>query len=536
MPDLSPPSCASLPPPPPSKLEKLSGTVLEQRYELGEILGSGGMGAVFRARHLRLDRAVAIKVLRPAFVDNDEYVKRFLQEARLASRIRHQNVVEILDYGEASDGLIYSVMELLEGHDLHKLLRAQSSGRLPWSFACGLLMQVARGLQAAHDQGVIHRDIKPANCFLTRAQGLIKLVDFGIARLEDTNAQQLTATNHMLGTPKYIAPEIVRTNSTASPRSDIYAMGVLAYRMLTGGEPFSGETCFHLLHNICFTPVPSIRQRVPEVPASVEAFVIELLAKDPDERPPNMLVVLDRLSTLERQTLGLQPMDVTVVGAGASSERLELVRSRARSLPGWASSGGASPGEGLSQILTRVSPTPPSIVCPSEHTMAVGSGGAFGPDATVLAECIDSTTARVRRPDALWILGGAVAMAALGAAVVMSSGDAETRGDTSLPPMKIEPRMSVAPPDAGRDVVPIPAASATPVEAANGRAPAVDAPQGSPAAEAAEAAVGAGPAAEPVGHDQHFEPSSARSAKGNARGRTRADGGRRSRRKRRILR
>lgn len=286
-------------------LTELSGTILEQRYELGRVLGAGGMGAVFEARHLRLDRTVAIKVLRPVFVGHDEYIKRFLREAKSASKIRHRNVVEILDYGEAEGGLVYSVMEFLAGEDLEELLRRQPEARLPWPRVCGLLIQIASGLKAAHAEGVIHRDIKPANCFVTEEEGepLVKVVDFGIAKVQDAEqTHQLTDTAQVLGTPTYIAPELVRTKQTANARSDVYSLGVLAYRALAGRVPFRGDTVFELLHKACFEPVPPLRDWVPEVPEAVAAFVMQMLAKDPARRPQDMLAVRQRLQALGRET------------------------------------------------------------------------------------------------------------------------------------------------------------------------------------------------------------------------------------------
>jgi serine/threonine protein kinase len=297
----------------------LSGTVLESRYELGRVLGAGGMGAVYEAKHLRLERAVAIKVLRPVFVGHDEYIKRFLREAKVASKIRHRNVVEIHDYGEAAGGLLYSVMELLRGQDLDQFLQVQPGQRLSWTRASGLLIQVASGLKAAHTAGIIHRDVKPANCFLTTdddGEPLIKVVDFGIAKAESAeHTQQLTGTAEVLGTPSYIAPELVLTKSPASPRSDIYSLGVVAYRMLTGRMPFTGDTPFQVLHNACFEPVPPLRGHVPDLSPAVEAFVLQMLAKAPGERPQDMQAVRDALAALARDTLGAQAVEIPVSSA-----------------------------------------------------------------------------------------------------------------------------------------------------------------------------------------------------------------------------
>lgn len=298
-------------------LASLDGALLGERYELGRLLGAGGMGAVFEGRDLRLERRVAIKVIKPALARDTEYTRRFLREAQAASKIRHRNVVVVLDYGEVVErGLVYSVMELLAGQDLQALLNGQPEQRLPWARACGLLVQIASGLKAAHGEGIIHRDIKPANCFLTQEDGdpVVKLVDFGIAKLEHAE-QQLTSRDLLIGTPSYIAPELVRTQEQASPRSDVYSLGVVAYRMLTGNLPFTGETSFEVMRRACMDPVPSLRERVPDLPVEVEALVLEMLAKEPGKRPTDMGVVRERLRTLGRETLGVEAVEIPISSA-----------------------------------------------------------------------------------------------------------------------------------------------------------------------------------------------------------------------------
>ena len=174
-------------------------------------------------------------------------------------------------------------------------------------------VQIASGLKAAHAKGVVHRDIKPANCFLTYEddEPVVKLVDFGIAKLEGGDqGHTLTGTAQVLGTPSYIAPELARTQSPAGPSTDIYSLGVVAYRMLTGVVPFTAETVFELLRKACFDPVPSLRTQVPDLPAAVEAFVLEMLAKEPAQRPADMLVVRDRLVALSQQTSEAQTIEI----------------------------------------------------------------------------------------------------------------------------------------------------------------------------------------------------------------------------------
>ncbi|MEX1368767.1 MAG: serine/threonine-protein kinase [Nannocystaceae bacterium] len=327
-------------------IDEFVGTLLGGRYELGRVLGAGGMGAVFEGRDLRLGRTVAVKVMLPGYARDAEYTQRFLREAQTASQVRHRNVVVILDYGETSGGIVYSVMEFLVGQDLQELLRRQPRQLLPWEQACGLLVQIASGLRAAHSQGVIHRDIKPANCFVTTEDDelVVKVVDFGIAKLQDAkHTQQLTSTGNMLGTPSYTAPEMVLTGGPASPLSDVYSLGVVAYRMLTGRLPFSGNTAFEVMHHACLHPVPPLREQIDDLPEAVEQLVLEMLAKTPEQRPADMAEVRQRLQALRQEGHGGGPqamewgessaLRLHLDRAGASGdlgERTEVLETRKR--------------------------------------------------------------------------------------------------------------------------------------------------------------------------------------------------------------
>ncbi|MEX1362667.1 MAG: protein kinase, partial [Nannocystaceae bacterium] len=277
----------------PPGIPDISGTVLDGRYQIGPVLGAGGMGAVFEARHLRLDRRVAVKVLKPTLMHRDDYVARFLREARSASKIRHPNVVEILDYGEMTDRTVYTVMELLLGEDLSS--RLKRVGRMSWGQSRWILVQIVRALHAAHSQGIIHRDIKPANCFLlagVQGQELVKVLDFGIAKLDQLEADErpLTGTSEILGTPSYMAPEMARGIS-ADPRSEVYSVGVLAYRMLGGKVPFDGNNAFDVLLQHATQPPPPLQSLVPDLPHKVVELVHLLLQKDPETRPQDMAKV-----------------------------------------------------------------------------------------------------------------------------------------------------------------------------------------------------------------------------------------------------
>ncbi|MCA9654655.1 MAG: serine/threonine protein kinase, partial [Myxococcales bacterium] len=313
----SDPSKAPLPP----GIPDISGTVLDGRYQIGRVLGAGGMGAVFEARHLRLDRRVAVKVLKPTLMHRDDYVKRFLREARAASKIRHPNVVEIIDYGEMSDRTVYTVMELLLGEDLSS--RLKRVGRMSWSQSRWILVQIVRALHAAHSQGIIHRDIKPANCFLlagVEGQELVKVLDFGIAKLDQLEADErpLTGTSEILGTPSYMAPEMARGIS-ADARSEVYSVGVLAYRMLGGKVPFDGNNAFDVLLQHATQPPPPLQRLAPDLPPQVVELVHQPLPKDPEARPQDMAKVEELMLSIDANGQPCDPSTQSVYPMHPSS-------------------------------------------------------------------------------------------------------------------------------------------------------------------------------------------------------------------------
>jgi len=278
--------------------ESLTGRVLEGRYALGLPLGSGGMGTVYAARQIRLEREVAIKVLHPGFVRNTEAAARFLREAKLLSRIRHPNVIQLLDYGETDDGLLYCVMELLVGSDLEQLQARLPHGRMPWPGACDLLAQIADGLGAVHRRDIVHRDVKPSNCFVSFEAGnepIVKLLDFGVARASRGDiGPALTQAGLLIGTPSHIAPELLRTQHPATPTSDIYSLGVVAYRLLSGRLPFFGDTMFSQMQAACFDEPDPLDDPDQDVPVELQEFVLKLLDKDPTQRPSDARAVAER--------------------------------------------------------------------------------------------------------------------------------------------------------------------------------------------------------------------------------------------------
>jgi serine/threonine protein kinase len=273
------------------------------QYLLLDRLGAGGMGQVFKARHRRMDRLVALKILPPAATQSAVAVLRFQREVRTAARLLHPNIVIAHDADEA-DGVHFLVMEYVDGQDLHSLVR--SRGRLPVGEAAGYALQAARGLEYAHAQGVVHRDIKPSNLLVDR-HGAVKILDMGLAYREPpagegplADEEGLTGSGQVLGTVDYMPPEQAEGNARADHRSDVYALGCTLYRLLTGEVPYPGPTPVRKMLAHRADPVPSLRARLPDLPAELDAAVRRMMAKDPLDRFPSMREVAAALQPFAR--------------------------------------------------------------------------------------------------------------------------------------------------------------------------------------------------------------------------------------------
>jgi serine/threonine protein kinase len=270
--------------------DPLVGHVLDEKYRLDERLGEGGMGTVYRATHLLIDRPVAVKVLHTRFVEDEAAQARFRREARAAGRLQHPNAVAVTDFGRTPEGFVYIVMELLEGRTLRDVL-ADDAPLAP-ARAVELMMQIAAAVEAAHEAGVIHRDLKPANIFVVERKHLppvVKVLDFGIAKLaadsfDDSEARNLTQTGVMIGTPRYMSPEQC-DGEHLSPAADVYSLGIIFYEMLTGATPFNGASPLAVALQHSTKPPRPPRELVPTLPAQLEEVVLRALAKKPDERP-----------------------------------------------------------------------------------------------------------------------------------------------------------------------------------------------------------------------------------------------------------
>jgi serine/threonine-protein kinase len=264
------------------------GAVLSGKYRVLKELGAGGMGTVYLAEHVEIGRRVAVKVLNSAFAGQSDAVNRFQREARAAAQIGHPNIVEILDMGRTDEGVPYMVMELLEGEDLLKLMGR--TGRIPPGQAVDIVVQVLSAIGVAHAIGIIHRDLKPENVFLARRGArtdFVKVLDFGVAKFHDaisSTSGRLTRDGTLVGTPAYMSPEQARGSKKVDARSDLYAVGVVMYEMLSSRLPHSGESYNEMIVAIAGTEPPGLSTVAPWVPPGLSKVVARAMARDPDAR------------------------------------------------------------------------------------------------------------------------------------------------------------------------------------------------------------------------------------------------------------
>lgn len=311
--------------------DPLVGLTLDEKYRLDSRIGTGGMGTVYRATHLLIDRPVAIKVLNPRYVEDEAAQTRFRREARAAGRIQHTNAVTVTDFGRTPEGLVYIVMELLEGRTLRDVLAREAP--LDTARAVSMMLQVAAAVGAAHDAGVIHRDLKPANIFIVQrkdAPPFVKVLDFGIAKLaaeaiDDDDPQTLTAVGAMIGTPRYMSPEQCE-GARLTPASDVYSLGIILYEMLTGTAPFNGTSPIAIAVKHSSMPPRPPREFVATIPVVLEELIMHALEKSPENRPQDANAFRERLYAVAEK-LGLEH------SASISAPSIESLRSAGTETP-----------------------------------------------------------------------------------------------------------------------------------------------------------------------------------------------------------
>ena len=280
----------------PKGSDSLIGSVLADRYHILKRIGEGGMGRVYLGEHVKMNRQCAIKVMSPSLVNDSESASRFAREASSAARIIHPNVAAVFDYGE-SDGLVYLVMEYVDGEPLSRLLARESPFALERAVDLG--RQIADGLGAAHELGIVHRDLKPDNILVTRSKSgreVVKVVDFGIAKaMQEGAGEALTRTGLVIGTPEFMSPEQL-LGDPIDARSDLYALGCILHLMLTAAPAFDAPTREQMIKRRLSENPPHAQELDPGIPDSIDRVIVKLLARTPDERYGSAAEVRDALS------------------------------------------------------------------------------------------------------------------------------------------------------------------------------------------------------------------------------------------------
>ncbi|MDN3293119.1 protein kinase [Streptomyces ficellus] len=275
----------------------MSGRVIAGRYELSTVIGQGGMGQVWTAYDGRLDRRVAVKLLRPdhmaAATAADEMRRRFVRECRVTAQVAHPGLVTVHDAGGDGDDL-FLVMQYVEGADLADHLAEHDP--YPWQWAVCVAAQLCAVLAAVHAVPIVHRDLKPRNV-MVKPDGTVTVLDLGVASVIDTDTTRLTHTGSPIGSPAYMAPEQAM-GGAVGPYTDLYALGVLLHELLSGNVPFAGSTALGVLHRHLYEPPVPVRRLRPEIPEALEALVLRLLAKDPQHRPSGAQEVYEALAPL----------------------------------------------------------------------------------------------------------------------------------------------------------------------------------------------------------------------------------------------
>jgi serine/threonine-protein kinase len=445
----------------------IGATVADGRYQIQRLLGAGGMGSVYLARQISMDRLVALKLITgQAGTEGRDTARRFHQEMRITAKIEHPNTIRVYDYGETS-GRLYLAMEYLEGKSLRAVILADRP--LAVARSLHIATQMTKALVAAHQEGVVHRDLKPENIILLDRYGerdFVKILDFGIARSLDPGAERLTVTGGIIGTPSYMAPEQA-SGQPVDGRTDLYALGTILYEMLTGGTPFQKPTAMSQLVAQMTEPPPPILDRLPTLSPSLAALIDRLLAKQPDDRPATAQDVLTRLMAELELLTGTAPA-AGASGAAPSRATLSMLGPQSAS-QGYAATAMLA-GREATELLSPASsqgasaaraPTPAASARRADEPIlpnlaispgALGTAAASAPQSTGASAGVRSTPASIANggahPAWKWLLP-VVALASIGLVVAIVL----RRGPSTVSPVPDASPKTVHASFADRDVL-----------------------------------------------------------------------------------
>ncbi|HWO12695.1 MAG TPA: protein kinase [Polyangiaceae bacterium] len=366
------------------------GHIIADKYELEALVGEGGMGSVWRARHRQLESALALKLMSPAIASMPDALERFLREAKAAARLSSQHVVKVFDYGVDGD-TPFIAMELLNGESLRQ--RLDRCGKLTPESTAWVIRQAARALAKAHAEGIVHRDLKPENLFITQQEDeVLKVLDFGVAKLSGSDQPSTsTRTGALLGTPFYMSPEQARGIKALDHRSDIWSLGVIAFECLTGQPPFESEAFGDLVLKICTLPAP-VPSSVASVPDGFDAWFARVTERDPERRCRSMEELAESLQAL--------------IGPGSEGKPAPLAPA----------------------VVARTEPAPPRTVTQTELTAAQ----------TLMAN--PPRRSRGRR----WLFVTLAGLLGAGALFLLTRGGAPEAHTAHMPPAPTEPTTSAA--------------------------------------------------------------------------------------------
>jgi len=414
--------------------DALIGRLINDRFKVVALVARGGMGKVYRAEQAPLGRTCALKVLNPKYAgDHDpEFHKRFFLEASIASKLTHPNTVTIFDYGRTDDDIYYMSMEYLEGRTLHRAIREE--GAFGEERTAHIARQVCRSLREAHSLGVIHRDLKPANVFLVEhadEQDFVKVLDFGLVKNVENPGEDLTQAGLFMGSPKYMAPEQIKGDKVDG-RTDIYALGIIMYEMITGKVPFNRPNSVHIMMAHVNEPPPPMRTTNPDIQVSQgsEELILKCLEKDPEHRFSSMEHLLNSLKS---------------IGGGAMTATLSGVLSSGDFMAVTGSSGAVATGSGSG-------PNQPMFLSPS------GASSESGP---IMGEQVSTDEAVYpRKKGSKGVLAGVIAavlVLGIGGVVFLST----RKDEPAAPPPPPEPTQSET------AAAPVSTPSATPAQSAS---------------------------------------------------------------------